>query len=90
MMNFFRFFKTVLFASFLALFISCGGDKELPVALYYEYDQDLPLLDSVRLLTDTTDYSLFYLTYQSVHDKKVTGLLTLPGKSEKPLPCIIL
>jgi len=90
MMNFSKFIKAALFTSFLALFISCGGDKELPVALYYEYDQDLPLLDSVRLLTDTTDYSLFYLTYQSIHDEKVTALLTLPKKVKQPLPCIIL
>jgi len=90
MKDFSRFLKALIVASFLALFISCGGDKELPVALYYEYDQDLPLLDSVRLLADSTDYSLFYLTYQSVHDKKVTGLLTLPRKTEQPLPCIIL
>ena len=90
MKNFSRFLKAALFTSFFALFISCGGDKELPVALYYEYDQDLPLLDSVRLLKDNTDYQLFYLTYQSVHDKTVTGLLTLPRKGEHPFPCIIL
>jgi len=80
MMNFFRLIKTILLAFFFSLFISCGGDKELPVALYYEYDQDLPLLDSVRLISDSADYSLFYITYQSVHDKKVTALLTLPKK----------
>jgi len=90
MMNFFRLIKTALFASFFVLFISCGNDNELPVDLYYEYDQDLPLLDSVHLLTDTTEYSLFYLTYQSVHDKKVTALLTLPKNNKQPLPCIIL
>jgi cephalosporin-C deacetylase-like acetyl esterase len=89
-MNFFRLIKTVLFASFLALFISCGGDKELPVAKYYEYDQDLPLLDSVRLLTDTTDYSLFYLTYQSVHDCQVSALLTVPKQGERPFPTVLL
>jgi cephalosporin-C deacetylase-like acetyl esterase len=90
MMNFFRLIKTVLFASFLALFISCGGDEELPVAKYYEYDQDLPLLDSVRLLTDTTDYSLFYLTYQSVHDCQVSALLTVPKQGEHPFPTVLL
>jgi uncharacterized protein len=90
MMNFFRCGKKALVASILSTLISCGGDKELPVAHYYEYDQDLPLLDSVRLLTDTTDFSLYYLTYQSVHDKKVTALLTLPKKNKQPLPCIIL
>ncbi|MEA3477883.1 MAG: alpha/beta fold hydrolase [Bacteroidota bacterium] len=89
-MNFFRLIKTGFFAFSLALFISCGNDNELPVTKYYEYDPDLPLLDSVYLLTDTTDYQLFYLTYRSVHDKKVTGLLTLPKKGEQPLPTVIL
>ena len=70
--------------------ISCGGKKELPVAKYYEYDQDLPLMDSVRLVKDTTDYTLFYLTYRSVHDTEVTGLLTLPGKRKAPFPTVIL
>jgi cephalosporin-C deacetylase-like acetyl esterase len=90
MMNFFRFIKTALFISLLAIVISCNGDQKLPVAKYYEYDQDLPLLDSVRLLRDTTDHQEFYLSYQSVHDQKVTALLTLPRKAEQPLPTIIL
>jgi len=90
MMNYFKLCRTGGFVIFLVLLISCGGDKELPVTEYYEYDQELPLLDSVRLITDTTDYSLFYLTYRSVHDKKVTALLTLPRQSEQALPCIIL
>jgi len=90
MMNFFRFIKTALFTSLLAIVISCNGDQKLPVAKYYEYDQDLPLLDSVRLLRDTTDHQEFYLSYQSVHDQKVTALLTLPRKAEQPLPTIIL
>ena len=92
-MKFFRLkvpLKTVLFASFLATLISCSGDKELPVAKYYEYDQELPLQDSVRLITDSADFKLFYLTYCSVHDKKVTGLLTLPQKCKPPYPTIIL
>ena len=62
----------------------------MPVALYYEYDQDLPLLDSVHQLADSTAFKLFYLTYQSVHDKKVTALLSLPGQGEQPYPTIIL
>lgn len=70
--------------------ISCGGNKELPVAKYYEYDQDLPLMDSVRLVKDTTDYTLFYLTYRSVYDAEVTGLLSVPAKGKAPFPIIIL
>ena len=89
-MRFFNISRTGIFISFLTLFLSCGGDKELPVALYYEYDQDLPLLDSVHQLADSTAFKLFYLTYQSVHDKKVTALLSLPGQGEQPYPTIIL
>ncbi len=89
-MRFFKIIRTGLFVTFLSLFFSCGGDKELPVALYYEYDQDLPLLDSLRPLEDSADVRLFYLTYQSVHDKKVTALLSLPKQGEQPYPTIIL
>ena len=84
------FMKIVSFMSLAIILYSCGGDKELPVAKYYEYDQDLPLLDSVRLVTDTTDYKLFYVTYRSVHDKIVTGLLTLPGNGKAPFPTVVL
>lgn len=82
--------KITSFAIFLFLLFSCGREKELPVAKYYEYDQNLPLHDSLQLLIDTTNYSLFYLTYQSVHDNEVTGLLTLPKNEEAPFPVIIL
>lgn len=90
MMNFFRFMKTALLASLLFIIMSCSSVKRLPVTKYYEYDWDLPLLDSVRQVKDTTDYSLFYLTYRSVHDETVTGLLSLPTKGEQPFPTIIL
>ena len=82
--------KAVSFATLFIILISCGGKKELPVAKYYEYDQDLPLRDSVRLVKDTTDYTLFYLTYRSVHDAEVTGLLTIPVKGKAPFPVVIL
>lgn len=88
MKNFFK--KATTLTTLFILLISCGGVKQLPVQKYYEYDQELPLLDSVRLVTDTTKYKLFYLTYHSVHDQKVSGLLTLPKKGEKPFPTIIL
>jgi len=89
-MNFFKITKTLLLVSLFAIAVSCKGDRELPVSKYYEYDQDLPLLDSLYLLRDTTDHQLFYLSYRSVHDQKVTALLTLPKKAEQPLPTIIL
>ena len=84
------FVKPVYFLALFISLISCGGKQELPVARYYDYDQDLPLMDFVCLITDTLDYTLFYLTYRSVHDAEVTGLLTLPGKGKAPYPTVIL
>ncbi len=62
----------------------------LPVIEYYGYDQAIPLLDSVTVALDTTGYTLLNVFYNSVHDKKVTGLLSLPKKGTSPLPVIIL
>jgi len=39
---------------------------------------------------DTTDHTLFYLTYRSVHDAEVTGLMALPGTGKSPFPVVIL
>jgi cephalosporin-C deacetylase-like acetyl esterase len=83
-MKYFIYITVFIFLS------SCGYREELPVSKYYEYDRDLPLQDSLELVKDTADYSLYYVTYRSEHNKKVTGLLTLPKGSKKPLPVVIL
>ena len=82
--------KAVSLAILFVIFISCGGKKNLPVSDYYEYDQDLPLLDSVRQIQNTKGNTLFYVTYRSVHDAEVTGLLTLPENGKAPFPAVIL
>jgi cephalosporin-C deacetylase-like acetyl esterase len=82
--------KAAFFSVLLISLMSCGGKKEFPVAKYYEYDHDLPLLDSIRPIKDTTDYNLSYITYRSIHDNKVTGLLSVPKEGEAPFPVIIL
>lgn len=72
------------------LLISCRGMQELPIAKYYEYDQNLPVQDSLRLEKDTTDSNLYYLTYQSIHDCEVSALLSLPDTGRAPYPTVIL
>ncbi|XOV94084.1 MAG: alpha/beta hydrolase [Bacteroidota bacterium] len=68
---------------------ACVSKKELPVSRYYEYDHGLPLEDSVSLI-DSTQYSLFKVEFTSVHNKRVTGLLTIPESIEQPVPVVIL
>lgn len=75
--------------SVLFLALSCVSKKEFPVTQYYEYDHQLPLDDSVTLL-DSGDYLLYDVTFTSVHDKRVTGLLSIPKRFNQALPVIIL
>ncbi|MCF6332567.1 MAG: acetylxylan esterase [Draconibacterium sp.] len=82
--------KNIFYLFILVLFISCGNSKLLPVSSFYEYDKNLPLQDSVILLKDTVAYKLFYVTFRSIHNKEVTGMLTVPKEIEKPVPVIIL
>ncbi len=69
---------------------SCGSKQEFSIYKYYNYDQDLPLKDSVNLLRDTTGYELYDVTFSSVHNQTVTALLTVPKTGGNPHPVIIL
>lgn len=73
-----------------SVLISCGSKQEFSIYKYYNYDQDLPLKDSVNLLKDTTVYALYSVTFRSVHNQTVTALLSVPKTSENPHPVIIL
>ena len=87
-------YKQCIFHGILPLvvltFFSCGSKKSLPIARYYDYDQKLPLKDSVNIVSEKSNYRLYHVTYKSVHDKTVTALLSIPKKAEQPLPVIIL
>ena len=85
-----NFIKVTALAALFISLVSCGGKQSFPVAKYYEYDQELPLLDSVHPAGDTADNTIFYLTYRSVHNAEVTGLLSLPREGTGPFPVVIL
>ncbi len=80
----------LLLAFIIYHFIAGSREVCLPVSKYYNYDHDLPLLDSVRQIKDTTDYDLYYLTYRSAHNQWVTGLLSEPENAKRPMPVVIL
>jgi dienelactone hydrolase len=85
-----HFFNLIIIGVIFSMFVSCGTKQEFPVYKYYNYDQDLPLKDSVFQIKDTTGYDLFYVTFRSVHNQKVTALLTIPKEGTAPHPVIIL
>jgi len=83
------FGSSIFYSIIFILLISCVSKQEISVFSYYDYDQKLPLEDSVKLISDSLGYELFSVEFTSVHNKRVTGLLSVPSSSE-PLPVVIL
>ncbi|MRI01201.1 alpha/beta hydrolase [Kriegella sp. EG-1] len=80
-----------LFIAGFALFKSVSNtSKSVPINSYYNYDKAVPLKDSVYTITDSTNFKLLSVSYQSIHDKKVTGLLSIPKTDKTALPVILL
>ncbi|MBV6643180.1 MAG: acetylxylan esterase [Cyclobacteriaceae bacterium] len=71
------------------MIISCVSKQEFPVSRYYEYDHSLPLNDSITKV-DAEGFDLYSVSFTSVHDKRVTGLLSIPSGVSKPLPVVLL
>lgn len=80
----------LLLAGLWFLFVAKSPTKSISLANYYAYDQELPLKDSIQQILDTTDFTLFYATFQSVHNQQVTSLLSIPKTGQPPYPTIIL
>lgn len=80
----------LLIVGLAAFKLANDTNERLEVTSFYGYDRAIPLKDSVRAIIDTTAFKLFSVSYNSVHDKRVTALLSLPKKSITRLPVIIL
>ncbi|MBL7092829.1 acetylxylan esterase [candidate division KSB1 bacterium] len=80
---------TLLLLATLSLIVACAGKQEIPIDRYYEYDFSFPLEDSVWVEKETDRYITYYVTYRSVHESIVTGLLTIPKNIQTPMPAII-
>jgi uncharacterized protein len=87
-------------AEFAALFLlivvglfihGCGGQRTVPVRVFYDYDASVPLSAQTRLVSDTGGYLQYHLTYRSAHEKKVTAFLYLPDSTTfaRPWPVIL-
>ena len=74
---------------FILLFSGCVGEDSISIFHYYDYDHDFPLSDSLRLVQSNTQFDLYATTYHSVHEARVTGLLTIPRSGKPPYPVII-
>ena len=84
--------KSAIFLLLFGLFIlaeSCISKQEISVFNYYQYDQNLPLNETVKTISDSLGYTLSSVEFTSVHNKRVTGLLSVPNNSTAS-PIVIL
>ncbi|WP_020532518.1 alpha/beta hydrolase family protein [Flexithrix dorotheae] len=86
----FKLFIRIFLCASLVLGMACTSKKEFPVSKFYEYDFNLPLQESVDLISDSTDVNLYAIKFTSAHNKRVSGLFTVPKNYGNNLPVIIL
>ncbi|RLD65734.1 MAG: hypothetical protein DRI95_08035 [Bacteroidetes bacterium] len=73
-----------------SLIFSCGTKESLPISKYYDYDRELPLKDTLTQADSMDTYTMQHIDYYSIHNKKVSALLSIPKNIEKPMPVVIL
>lgn len=57
---------------------------------FFRYDGDLPLEAVVTDSADAGESPEYHVTYASVHDQRVTALLTLPSNASPPFPAVLI
>lgn len=56
---------------------------------FYKYDMNLPLNAESSSVEDNALYSLYKVSFDSVHNQRVAGLLVIPKLAKKPVPCVL-
>lgn len=57
---------------------------------FYSYDQSLPLSVKQKIKDENVIRSRYAISFDSVHDQRVYGILSLPKEHKAPYPAIIL
>lgn len=80
----------LLLFSILTLLAYAEDQKNMvPAEEFYHYDKKVPLNAVEEKVKETNEYIRYHILYDSVHDKKVTAILTVPKKGKPPYPVII-
>ena len=57
---------------------------------FYTYDRQMPLNPDIKPLDSNTIRTRYSLTYDSVHDQRVTAIVALPKHFTAPFPAVLL
>lgn len=73
----------------ILLFSGYIKEKSISLRHYYDYDKNLPLNEVKKIIIDLPDKIMWHISYHSVHNERVTALLTFPKQAKRPMPSII-
>lgn len=79
----------ILFSALAFSVHSQESSQMIPVEQFYQYDKKLPLNAVEEKIKETDEFIRTRITYDSVHEKKVTAILTVPKKGKPPYPVVI-
>ena len=72
----------------------CGAqgvtDMETVRRNTYAYDRSLPLNATTKQLEANAKRTRYSLEYDSVHDQRVTAIISLPKKGTAPYPVVLI
>ncbi len=70
---------------------SASSSNEQKMKLqYYAYDKELPLNAIIKPLDTKSARTRYSLSFDSIHDQRVTAILAIPNNFSKPFPSVIL
>lgn len=56
---------------------------------FYQYDMNLPLNAESKTVEENALYSLYKVSFDSVHNQRVSALFVIPKLAKKPVPCVL-
>lgn len=87
--NLYKFIALFALVAYLLFCAGCLQEKSISLDHYYDYDKNLPLNPVKELLLSRSDKTIWHITYASVHNERVTALLSFPKQAQKPMPVVI-
>jgi len=79
-------YKILTACILIFLSISCMEQDAIELKYFYDYDKQYPL----DVKVDSLSNNLFHIAYNSVHNNRVTALLSLPQTRKPPYPLAII
>ncbi len=78
--------QIIILNTILLFLVSCMEQETVDLKYFYDYDKHYPY----EVVIDTLSNNIYHITYNSVHNNRVTSLLSLPQNGNPPYPLVII